>query len=126
MEALLKLSGLLNDEDIDATDLQTLEKKLADKNAQMGASRGASTDRSVSETPAADERRISVESSGASEVQKEKTPQPTTKEQKEQKKKKDEEVEALSEAMCSLVTNNYGDTRYIGMYIYGNEILELT
>lgn len=25
-----------------------------------------------------------------------------------------EEVEALSEMMCSLVTNNYGETRYIG------------
>lgn len=119
MEALLRLSGLLNDEDADATDLQTLEKKLAEKSAQMGISRSGSTDDSPSATPVVDEKRLSVESSSASEVQKEKTPQPTT---KEQKKKKDEEVEALSEAMCSLVTNNYGDTRYIGKHIRNIEI----
>lgn len=27
-----------------------------------------------------------------------------------------EEVEALSEMMCSLVTNHYGETRYIGKF----------
>ena len=29
---------------------------------------------------------------------------------------KEHEVEALSDMMCSLVTNNCGETRYIGMY----------
>lgn len=31
--------------------------------------------------------------------------------------KSEEEVEALSDMMCSLVTNNCGETRYIGMGI---------
>ncbi len=31
--------------------------------------------------------------------------------------KSEEEVEALSDMMCSLVTNNCGETRYIGMTI---------
>jgi hypothetical protein len=45
-------------------------------------------------------------------------PEKTNKENAPQSKGKgkDEEVEALSEAMCSLVTNNYGDTRYIGRF----------
>ena len=32
-------------------------------------------------------------------------------------KEGEEEVEALSELMCSLVTNNCGETRYIGMLL---------
>jgi hypothetical protein len=32
----------------------------------------------------------------------------------EEKRQDEEEVEALSEMMCSLVTNNSGETRYIG------------
>ena len=33
---------------------------------------------------------------------------------KEREKAREEEVEALSDMMCSLVTNNCGETRYIG------------
>src|SRR6266516_7540106 len=38
MESLLKLSGLLPDEDNGKTDLGTLEKRLADKTAALNAS----------------------------------------------------------------------------------------
>jgi len=33
---------------------------------------------------------------------------------KKKEKAREEEVEALSDMMCSLVTNNCGETRYIG------------
>lgn len=35
----------------------------------------------------------------------------------EEPEQTEEEVEALSDMMCSLVTNNCGETRYIGMLI---------
>jgi len=108
MESLLKLSGLLSEED-DRTDLGTLEKRLADKTHNM--SNGA-TPKSAESTPhpsassdsrhntPQQERRASSRSSVAS-------PNP--------EKRNEEEVEALSDMMCSLVTNNHGETRYIGM-----------
>ncbi len=39
MEALLRLSGLLSDEDADSTDFQTLERRLAEKNALLNKER---------------------------------------------------------------------------------------
>jgi hypothetical protein len=50
------------------------------------------------------------------------SPEPTTKETEKResttpekdKPEEEQEVSALSEMMCSLVTNNDGDTRYIG------------
>ena len=107
MESLLKLSGLLSEDD-DRTDLGTLEKRLADKTQNM--SNGA-TPKSSDSTPhpsassdsrhntPQQERRADSRDSVAS-------PNP--------EKRKEEEVEALSDMMCSLVTNNHGETRYIG------------
>jgi len=37
--------------------------------------------------------------------------------EKEPSSGEEQEVAALSEMMCSLVTNNDGDTRYIGAYV---------
>lgn len=37
--------------------------------------------------------------------------------------KTEEEVEALSDMMCSLVTNNCGETRYIGMVYFVQGVL---
>ena len=118
MESLLKLSGLLGEDD-DRTDLGTLEKRLADKAMSNRASsiggtptKSPVTSDSVSQgemsesrqqTPQPD-RRASTRSSAASPP----APPPP--------KKNEEEVEALSELMCSLVTNNYGETRFIGMH----------
>jgi hypothetical protein len=49
------------------------------------------------------------------------SPEPTMKEEKRKsmtpekdKPEEEQEVSALSEMMCSLVTNNDGETRYIG------------
>jgi hypothetical protein len=107
MEQLLKLSGLVSEEDAGATDLQTLEQKLVEKNAQMskenGASLGASPESSVATSP-------TIETVAKPAADKP-NGQPAA---KRPNGRKEDEVEALSEAMCSLVTNNYGDTRYIG------------
>lgn len=80
MESLLKLSGLLNEED-DDKDLGTLEKRLA---PQV-------------------EKQLTPNSYTGS-------PEPP----KAPEGPEEEEVEALSDMMCSLVTNNCGESRYIG------------
>ncbi|KAL9603261.1 MAG: hypothetical protein Q9219_001282 [cf. Caloplaca sp. 3 TL-2023] len=113
MEALLKLSGLLSDEDVDRTDLGTLEKKLADKAFQ----------RSNEGSPAHSPGSTSVEQPPATlsphgptpQANKIPSPQSSTASPKlTEDDKPEEEVEALSDMMCSLVTNNCGETRYIG------------
>ena len=114
MEALLKLSGLLNEEDGDKTDLATLEKKLANKSSGGEESTpihspnkppSTNTPQATStshNSPPHFERLPTPQSSGTS-------PKPR------EEKKKEEEVEALSDMMCSLVTNNCGESRYIGI-----------
>ena len=112
MEQLLKLSGLLSDQDAETTDLQTLEQKLVEKNAQMSKENGVSRDPSPA---SGDSTSPTVETSAAAATAgaSEKTNGHKSSENAPNGRK-DEAVEALSEAMCSLVTNNYGDTRYIG------------
>ena len=112
MESLLRLSGLL-DEDDGATDLGTLEKRLAEKAQQKRASQAPSNPTSPSQTTSGKEGALSPQSSLAS-------PEPARDSDKHSSVAPDEpeqegrEVEALSEMMCSLVTNHSGETRYIG------------
>ncbi|KAF7554737.1 hypothetical protein G7046_g6738 [Stylonectria norvegica] len=118
MEHLLHLAGLLDDDD-GAIDLGALEKKLTEKNRQsrQASMATASTPTSPSQAASAPEGTDSTPHSTLT------SPNPA----KEEKRKpststpavdadgeEQEEVEALSEMMCSLVTNNYGETRYIG------------
>lgn len=132
MESLLKLSGILNEEGEDVLDLEkmkervladktmmdgpdpgTLEKKLASKTFSQssgdtptrnseGSSKSGSQPRTIDSrhhTPQTDRLPVSRESvASAAET-------PT---------EKGEQVEELSDMMCSLVTNNCGETRYIG------------
>ncbi|KAI5921372.1 fungal-specific transcription factor domain-containing protein [Camillea tinctor] len=107
MESLLRLAGLLGEDD-ESTDLATLERRLAEKNEQ---SRRAST--GVSSSPTSPSQATPGQSdsgaqgsSASSDLTKDSSPQPEG--------KKNEEVSALSEMMCSLVTNTSGETRYIG------------
>ncbi len=110
MEALLKLSGVLS-EDNGKTDLGTLERRLADKTNgtssaspalhpgdRSGSLQAYSSAGSREATPT---RNGSASNSHSVAV----TPEPA---------KRSEEVEALSDMMCSLVTNNCGETKYIG------------
>jgi hypothetical protein len=116
MESLLRLSGLLPEDDEGAMDLGTLEKRLAEKAAASGKETGRDKDSGKAlsspeqeESVEADTPRLQSQSPtvGASPEPVE-APAPT-------EKKKEVEVEALSDMMCSLVTNNCGETRYIGM-----------
>ncbi|KAI0157645.1 N-terminal binuclear Zn cluster-containing protein [Xylariaceae sp. FL1272] len=118
MESLLRLSGLLGEED-EATDLATLEKRLAEKHQQTKhashvSQASQSNPTSPSLTTSGPDGRDSTPQSALT------SPEPT----KEREFKRDysppeegkteEEVAALSEMMCSLVTNQQGETRYIG------------
>ncbi|PHH60649.1 hypothetical protein CDD81_1370 [Ophiocordyceps australis] len=120
MEHLLKLSGLLSEDDNGATDLGELEKKLTEKTRQASMAT-ASSPTSPSQTASGQEGTTSTPQSALT------SPEPAKESHKTEDKRKsvtsaggaeesqgEEEVEALSEMMCSLVTNQSGETRYIG------------
>lgn len=100
MESLLKLSGLLPDGD-DKADLGDLERRLQESTGSsqkarstVGRSSSESTSGGTPNTPTSQSFSNSpknVRASGAGE-----------------------DVEALSDQLCSLVTNNSGETRFIG------------
>ncbi|CZT50259.1 related to transcriptional activator Mut3p [Rhynchosporium secalis] len=114
MESLLRLSGLLTEDDNGRTDLGTLEKRLADKRE---------TD-SLAAAPASNPNSPSLasqhEGNGTTPRSAILSPEPSNTNGDKEKprsatpEKSEGEVEALSDMMCSLVTNNCGETRYIG------------
>lgn len=111
MESLLKLSGLLGEEEDDRTDLGTLEKRLADKNLSQ-SNDGTPTRESEH---SGSQPRIFDSPHSTPQIDKLPTPRASTfASPKEPPKDKDQPVEELSDMMCSLVTNNCGETRYIG------------
>ncbi|KAI5804500.1 fungal-specific transcription factor domain-containing protein [Geopyxis carbonaria] len=96
MESLLKLSGLLPEGD-EQTDLGDLERRLqesAGSSQRAVSNMGRSSSESARGTPCSS----SIQSATNSP----------------QNMRNEEEVEALSDQMCSLVTNNCGETRFIG------------
>ena len=111
MEALLKMSGLLSEDDGGKTDLGTIEKRLAEKSSpnadisRRNSPKISSGTESYHNTPQTQEILSSPRTSVAT---------PGSEKDKEREKEKEAEVEALSDMMCSLVTNNCGETRYIG------------
>lgn len=110
MESLLKMSGLLNDDD---GDLGTIEKRLADKTNNQ-SNGGTPVDSPTRRSKSVSQPRSSIESPQTTPwLDKLPTPPDSTKSPDPQKQT-EEEVEALSDRMCSLVTNNCGETRYIG------------
>ncbi|PKS10715.1 hypothetical protein jhhlp_002472 [Lomentospora prolificans] len=114
MESLLRLSGLLGDDD-GATDLGTLEKRLAEKTQQIKQAQSVSNPTSPSQTTSARDAGSSPQSALTSpEPIREKEPELRKSVSPEEPHEEEEEVEALSEMMCSLVTNQSGETRYIG------------
>jgi len=117
MESLLKLSGLLGAED-EGTDLGTLEKKLADKAALSGRLRSEtptkSPGRSDSASQAADRHGSPAAGSGAGRDRQPPAQDSSRAGSPAADGKTDDQVEALSDMMCSLVTNNLGESRYIG------------
>ena len=113
MESLLKLSGLIGEEDGDRTDLGTLERRLADR-AQNGSKPGTPI-RTSGESPASNgQTRQLISPHSTPRQEKEVTPQANIVSPELPKQREGPEVEELSDMMCSLVTNNCGETRYIG------------
>jgi hypothetical protein len=111
MESLLKMSGLLSDEDAGKTDLGTLEKRLAEKVSTTGEpKRRESTKPTVSPSAPPQDSHHSTPQRDTHSSPRNSVTTPTSDNEKE----KNEEVENLSDMMCSLVTNNCGETRYIG------------
>ncbi|KAJ5386200.1 hypothetical protein N7509_008741 [Penicillium cosmopolitanum] len=109
MESLLRLSGLLSEDDNGKTDLGTLEKRLADRTNALNAARTVnkfSTPSATQQTAPASHNTTPHMDSGSSPRTAATSP--------ESQKESETEVEALSDMMCSLVTNNCGETRYIG------------
>lgn len=132
MESLLKLSGILNEESEDVPDLEKMKERfLANKAMVDGPDPGTLEKRlahktfsqSSGDTPT---RTPDVSSKSGSQPRTfdspRHTPQtdrlPTSRESvassAETPKENGEPVEELSDMMCSLVTNNCGETRYIG------------
>ncbi|CEI38860.1 hypothetical protein FVEN_g11259 [Fusarium venenatum] len=133
MEHLLRLSGLLDedDDDLGALEKRLMERQQKSRQASMAVGSGpTSPTHSASAPSAIDGAALTPQSSLTSpnsiakdEKRKSVTPAPSAAPPtapaanangEEAKPEEPEEVEALSEMMCSLVTNNYGETRYIG------------
>lgn len=110
MESLLRLSGLLTEGDNGKTDLGTLEKRLADRTMALDAARNANQFTAPSATQQA------VTSHNTTPRMDSQSSPRTTAATSPESQKSETEVEALSDMMCSLVTNNCGETRYIGMW----------
>ncbi|KAJ5156090.1 hypothetical protein N7492_008893 [Penicillium capsulatum] len=110
MESLLRLSGLLSEEDNGKTDLGTLEKRLADRTNALNAAK--STKQFT--TPSASAPQQNAPSHNTTPRMDSHSSPRTAATSPESQKDSETEVEALSDMMCSLVTNNCGETRYIG------------
>ena len=115
MEALLKMSGLLTDEEAGKTDLGTLEKRLAEKSSTTNGPhpRRDSEQGNISTSTSAHQPTPSSDHTPPNDsLSSPHTSSASVNEEGEKDKRED--VENLSEMMCSLVTNNCGETRYIG------------
>jgi len=113
------ISGLLNEDDNGRTDLGTLEKRLAEKNNSQRASQAPGSH------PTSPSQSTPNEGSGSTPRSTLTSPEPQSQHKNGDKRhstvepeKSPEEVEELSDMMCSLVTNNCGETRYIGIVCY--------
>ena len=114
MEQLLKLSGLLGREDDDRTDLGTLERRLADQNT-VQSNDGTPTRESTRSSNSGSQPRTLPSPKTTPQIDQAASPDyPPAAAPDQTSKQKEEAVEELSDMMCSLVTNNCGETRYIG------------
>lgn len=112
----MRLSGVLPEDDDGSTDLATLEKRLADRAGQSATPRPSTNEDRASTQPQATHT-SDTPVQPALPSPRSGTASPEPKETESPPKEED----ALAEMMCSLVTNNCGETRYIGelMFVYG-------
>ena len=124
MESLLRLSGLLAEDDGGRTDLGTLEKRLAERHSQQPRSTVASPQESQHSSNRAAMQNVPTPAENTPQEQQTISPQlpgdkldfapDPTKPPGNPFNKDPKEVDALADQMCSLITNNCGETRYIG------------
>ena len=116
MESLLRLSGLLNEDD-GKTDLGTLEKRLADRSLSAGGytNTNSPTKFNMPMPPNNQSQAASASRHTTPRMDSHSSPR-TAATSPDSQKESENEVEGLSDMMCSLVTNNCGETRYIGKF----------
>ena len=140
MESLLKMSGLLAEDDGGKTDLGTLEKRLQER--QMHGSESASSPPAQSQAGHSADHTTRVSSHGSTPKEQQQTVHSHEQSQRKQSlppqkpnspnnessstpaqtpsdlaklaRKEGKDVDVLADQMCSLITNNVGETRYIG------------
>jgi len=116
MESLLRLSGLLSRDEEGATDLGALEQRLAQQTNVNAFSPPDHSEYSRQGSQQIDDsRHISpVRADTTTPTSKMNSPKAARADDKPAKTEKERDVEALADMMCSLVTNNQGETRYLG------------
>ncbi|KAL2868653.1 transcription factor atrR [Aspergillus lucknowensis] len=112
MESLLRLSGLLNEDD-GKTDLGTLEKRLADRSLTTGGLNNSTSPTRFNIAQNGPSQPGSVSRHSTPRMDSQSSPR-TAATSPDSQKESENEVEGLSDMMCSLVTNSCGETRYIG------------
>lgn len=111
MESLLRMSGLLSHDDPSATDLSILEKRLAQRNSSpLSSSSKMESDRATSNHGTPQQNNSDTPKSISNSPGKQKSGEDAH----GQEPKQSQDVEELSDMMCSLMTNKYGETRFIG------------
>ena len=121
MENLLKMTGLLDASDLKGADLKTLEARLAQQGSpqlsnrsQRSPSYPQSRSKSAHGSPNHTDQMQSPDSGSSSSPRNAAEPREGVILELDQKKVDDQDVEALSDMMCSLVTNTCGDTKFFG------------
>jgi len=113
MESLMRLSGVLPEDDDGSTDLATLERRLEARAGRSATPRASIGERRESMAPPTGQSTANgTPAQPALPSPRSGTASPEPEEYTENPK--DKEEDALAEMMCSLVTNNCGETRYIG------------
>lgn len=110
MEQLLKISGLITDEEAGRSDLGAIERRLAEK-TRASSNRTYSPKPSV-DTPNSGQPNNDSHSGSSNTVSA--SPRDSIASPVPNEADKSQDVESISDAMCSLVTNGAGETRYIG------------
>ena len=117
MEHLLRLSGLLAEEQ---TDLGMLERRLQERQSADPRSDGPTPQSQTSSTRVGGAQNAQTPGTGTTPQEQTSPMNATSPQQQDGQgqqnpfKKDAKEVDVLADQMCSLITNNCGETRYIG------------
>jgi hypothetical protein len=114
MESLMRLSGVLPEDDDGSTDLATLERRLEARAGRSATPRTSIDDRRASMAPPTTGQSTTNGTPAPPALPSPRSGTASPEPEEQTGATKDKEEDALAEMMCSLVTNNCGETRYIG------------